>query len=178
MQHVLLPVISSFLILLPSTSLAQEVFGGLYAHAVETPFSMATDEGGVDLQLGYRFETASSLELIGEPAPYAMMSLNSAKGTSFAGGGLSWKLALGPVYARPEIGLVVHNRPSREAVENGKRVDLGSRVLVQPGISLGMRLSTQIEVEASWIHISHGQIFNSRQNPGLDMWGVRLNWKR
>ena len=34
---------------------AQEVFAGAYVHAVDTPFTLDTGEGGADLELGYRF---------------------------------------------------------------------------------------------------------------------------
>ena len=40
---------------LPTAASAQEVFGGVYAHAVGTPLSLSSSrESGVDLQLGYR----------------------------------------------------------------------------------------------------------------------------
>jgi hypothetical protein len=35
-------------------------------------------------------------------------------------------------------------------------------------------LSDTISLEASWVHISHARLFNSRQNPGIDMMGARL----
>jgi hypothetical protein len=33
-----------------------------------------------------------------------------------------------------------------------------------------------MSVEASWVHMSHATLF-SRQNPGIDNLGVRLNLK-
>jgi hypothetical protein len=83
---------------------------------------------------------------------------------------------MGPLYVRPAVGLVVHDGSSyRVAPGTPKRSDLGSRVLLEPEIGLGYQLSERISVEASWMHISHAQLFNSKQNPGLDMIGVRLN---
>lgn len=156
---------------------ADEVFAGLYAHAVDTPLTLRTDEGGGDLQLGYRFDPVDALGFLGRPAPYLIGSLNSAGDTSFAGAGLSWKLGNGAIYVRPEIGVVIHDGPSRLIAANGRHLELGSRVLFEPGLGIGTRLSERASIEASWTHISQGRIFNREQNPGIDMWGARLNWK-
>ena len=159
---------------LPSPAFADEVFGGVYAHAVETPLTFETNEGGVDVELGYRFapiEGALDIE------PYLIGSLNTGGDTSFAGVGISRKFDLGPVYLRPGVGLVVHDGPAeRVDPETRVRTDLGSRVLFEPEIALGTNLSGKVSLEASWVHISHAQIFNSQQNPGIDMMGVRVNY--
>ena len=160
--------------LLATPAAAQEVFGGVYKHAVDTPFTLNTDEGGVDFQLGYRFARLKALKIIGKPAPYVVVSLNSRGDTSFAGAGLSWTLGKGPVYARPGIGLAVHTGPSLRVGANGLRTDLGSPVLFEPELALGVRVSPRVAVEASWVHISGGRVFNRRQNPGIDMIGMRL----
>lgn len=156
---------------------AGEIYGGLYAHAVETPFTFDTEEGGVDLQVGYRFAKAEALDFIGSPEPYVFASLNSDGGTNFAGGGLSWKIAAGPVYIRPGIGLVIHDAPDFRIDRNNEfRTDLGSRILFEPEIAVGTALSDRWSVEASWVHISNAQLFDSQQNPGIDTIGMRLNY--
>lgn len=156
---------------------AQDVFGGVYVHEVGTPLTFAVNEGGVDIALGYRMKPVEELDFLGKPQPYLLASLNTAGDTSFAGGGLSWKLGKGPVYLRPGIGMIVHDGPSfRVDPATGKRTDLGSRVLFEPEIAIGTQLSERVSLEASWIHISHAQIFNSQQNPGIDIMGVRVNW--
>ena len=43
-----------------------------------------------------------------------------------------------------------------------------------PEIAVGTRVSRRVSVEASWIHMSHGQLFG-RQNPGVDHFGLRLS---
>ena len=156
---------------------ADEVFVGAYVHAVDTPLTLRTDEDGADFELGYRFDRVAALGFLGKPAPYVIGSLNSAGDTSFAGAGLSWKLGHGPVYARPEIGLVIHDGPSLRLAPDGTHTELGSRVLFEPGLSVGVKLSPRLGIEASWTHISQGRLFNWRQNPGIDMWGARFNWK-
>lgn len=156
---------------------AQEVFGGVYAHGVGTPFTLETGERGVDLQAGYRFAPIKSLAAIGKPSPYLIASLNTRGDTSFAGAGLAWTIGKGPVYLRPGVGLVVHDGPAnRVDFATGTHTELGSRVLFEPELALGARLSERWAIEASWVHISHARLFNSRQNPGLDMMGVRMTY--
>ena len=162
---------------LPAAAQAQEVFGGVYAHGVDTPFTLETNESGsVDLAAGIRFAPIRALAAIGSPAPYVVGSLNLDGDTSFAGAGLAWTIGKGPVYVRPGIGMVVHDAPAyRVDPATGYRTDLGSRVLFEPEIGLGYRLSDKASVEAHWMHISQGQIFDASQNPGIDMIGLRVN---
>jgi hypothetical protein len=176
MQRQLLAIAAGMAIMTPVGARADDVFVGVYAHAVDTPFTFRTGESGADVQAGYRFERIESLSFLGKPAPYVIASLNSEGDTSFAGAGLSWKLGKGQVYARPEIGVVIHDGPSRRIASDGTHTELGSRVLFEPGLSLGLQVSPRLAVEASWIHISHARLLNSQQNPGIDMIGARLNW--
>lgn len=163
-------------VLAASPAAAQEVFAGAYAHGVDTPFTLRTEEGGTDIQAGYRFAPLQSLAFIGKPAPYLIGSVNTRGDSSFAGGGLGWKLGAGPVYVRPGLGVVVHDGPTeRFSSRDGKRIDLGSRILFAPEVAIGARLSDRVSLEASWVHVSHARLFNWGQNPGIDMMGVRLN---
>ena len=154
---------------------AQEAFVGVYAHEVDTPFSLRTDEGGIDFQFGYRFGPQESLAVVGRPEPYLIASVNSEGDTSFAGAGLSWTIGQGRIYFRPGIGLVVHDGPSTRSAVDGTRTDLGSRLLFEPELALGARITRRLAVEASWVHVSHARLFSSQQNPGIDMMGVRLS---
>ncbi|MGX7894063.1 acyloxyacyl hydrolase [Tsuneonella sp. HG222] len=156
---------------------AGEVFAGAYVHEVDTPFTFDVNEGGTDIQLGYRFAPIEALGFIGKPAPYLIGSVNTAGDTSFGGIGLAWTIGKGPVYVRPGVGLVVHDGPSnRVDLATMRHTELGSRVLFEPEIALGARLSQRVSLEASWVHISQARLFNSRQNPGIDIMGVRLNY--
>ena len=161
---------------LGSPAMAQEVYGGVYAHAVDTPFTFDTGEGGVDLQAGYRFAPIEGLAAIGSPEPYIFGSVNLDGNTSFAGAGVSWKLEMDEFYLRPGIGLVVHDGPTeRRDPDTQIRNDLGSRVLFQPELALGFNVSERVSIEASWIHISNANVFDRGQNPGIDMMGLRIN---
>lgn len=162
----------------PSAVCAQEVFAGLYVHGVDTPLTLYTGEDGVDLVLGYRFPALAELSFIGAPAPYVIGALNLEGDTSFAGAGLSWRFGNGSVYLRPALGIVVHDGPGRRVQPiSDLRTDLGSRVLFEPEIAVGYQVDERLAVELSWMHISHAQLLNGRQNPGIDMIGARVNWR-
>ena len=154
---------------------ADEIFVGGYVHGVDTPFTLDIGERGADLQLGYRFdpiEGAYDLE------PYLFGSLNTRGDTSFAGFGMSRKFEFGSVYIRPGVGLVLQDQSGVELdPDTLRRKDLGSQVLFEPEIAIGADLSERVSIEASWVHLSHAQLFDSEQNPGVDMMGVRLNLK-
>lgn len=163
---------------LGSPATAQEVYGGVYAHAVDTPFTFDTGEGGVDVQVGYRFAPIESLSAIGSPEPYVFASVNLDGDTNFAGAGIGWKAEIGSFYIRPGVGLVIHDAPElRVDPATRIRTDLGSRILFAPEIALGTQLSDRFSIEASWVHISNAQVFDSEQNPGIDTIGLRVNLK-
>jgi lipid A 3-O-deacylase len=153
---------------------AGEIFGGLYVHDVDTGLTKSNIEEGVDLELGWRGERIRALRFIGSPSPQAYLSLNSNGNAHFAAAGIAWKIG-GRVYVRPGVGLAVHTGPGR-VVPGDDRIDFGSRVLFAPEIGLGTRLSERVSIEASWVHLSHGQLFGG-QNPGLDTIGFRLNYR-
>lgn len=153
---------------------AQEIFGGLYVHDVDTGLTKSGIEEGVDVELGWRGERIGFLRAIGGPRPQAFVSVNSAGDTHFAAAGIGWKIG-GRVYLRPGIGLAVHTGPGRPVPGDG-RIDFGSRILFAPELGVGARLGDRASIEASWVHLSHAQLAG-RQNPGLDTIGVRLNYR-
>lgn len=153
---------------------AGEVFGGLYVHGVDTPLSLGgSPEGGIDVQLGVRggpIIDGRGLE------PYAFVSANSKGDTHFAAVGLSWKFG-DRLYIRPGLGIAVHTGSSRNFDNpDNDRIEFGSRVLFEPELGIGARISQRMTIEASWIHLSHATLFG-KQNPGLDSIGARLNFK-
>lgn len=153
---------------------AQQLFGGLYVHDVDTGLTRSGIEEGVDLELGWRGDRLVFLKALGSPSPHTYVSLNSNGNTHFAVAGVSWKIG-GTVYMRPGIGLAVHSGPDR-VVPGDDRIDFGSRILFAPEIGLGVELNERVSVEASWVHLSHAQLF-SPQNPGIDTIGMRLNYR-
>lgn len=166
-----------FLILLaacaaPAT--AGEAFGGLYVHGVDTPLSLGgSPEGGLDLQAGYRGDPIGGKH---GAQPYVFASLNTAGDTHFAAAGFAWTFGE-KVFVRPGIGLAVHSgSASNRDDPTNRRIEFGSRVLLEPELAIGARVSPRLSIEASWVHLSHAGIF-SKQNPGMDSIGARMSWK-
>ena len=154
----------------PSAASAGELFGGLYVHDVDTPLSLGGVEGGADLQLGWRGGGIGSTTI----QPYVFGAVNSAGETHYAAAGLSVRFGK-QIYVRPGLGIAVHTGSAKDFEDptNGK-TDFGSRILFEPELGIGAQLNDRLSLEASWIHMSHGQLFG-QQNPGMDNLGVRLN---
>ena len=151
---------------------AGELFGGLYVHDIDTPLTRSGVEGGADVQLGYRGGRIGRTPL----QPYIFGALNTAGKTSYAAAGLSAKFG-DRVYVRPGLGIAVHNGSAKDVEDpTNHKIEFGSRVLFEPEINFGFRLNGRASVEASWVHMSHAQLFG-RQNPGIDNFGVRLSLK-
>lgn len=153
---------------------AGEVFGGLYAHGVDTPLSLGgSTEGGVDIHLGYRgapIVAGTGLE------PYVFASANSTGDTHFAAAGLSWKFG-DRLFVRPGLGIAVHSGSARKRTDPlNDKIEFGSRILFEPELGIGARLSERATLEASWVHLSHATLFG-RQNPGIDTIGASLSWE-
>jgi hypothetical protein len=178
---------------------AGEVFAGAYAHDVTfvgdvIGLGAAGREDGVDIHLGYRFGRIEALRLIGRPHVHVFASINSQNTSNFVAAGFDWKVRLkGPLYLRPGMGLAYTDGKTELPPANVPglspgdvaartylyyhRIAFGSRVLFEPELALGLDLSDRLSVEASYTHLSNGQIFHQGKNQGLDDAGVRLNWK-
>lgn len=178
---------------------AAEAFVGVYAHDVTfignvVGLGAAGREHGADLHLGYRTAPIQSLGFIWNPQAHAFVSVNSEDTSHFAAVGLSWRIPLADkLYFRPGIGLAYTTGKTRHpsATEPGltqaeqdrrtwlyyNRIAFGSKVLFEPEFALGVDLSDRLALEASYTHLSNGQIFAQGKNQGLDDAGLRLVWK-
>ena len=151
---------------------ANEIFGGLYVHDVDTPLSMGGVEDGADVQLGWRGERIGGTPL----QPYAFAAVNTAGQTHYAAVGLSAKFG-DAIFVRPGIGIAVHTGSAKNFQDlSNDETEFGSRVLFEPEIGIGARFNDRTTIEASWVHMSHAQLFG-QQNPGMDSFGVRLSVK-
>jgi hypothetical protein len=158
--------------LLSAPASAGELFGGVYAHDVKLPTDMSGIEHGMDVQLGYRGGNIAHTPL----QPYMFGALNTAGDTSYAAVGLSAKFGH-RLYVRPGLGIAVHTGSAEKFQDlSNDKIDFGSRVLFEPELGVGTEVNDRLSIEASWIHMSHAQLFG-RQNPGIDNLGVRLNLK-
>ena len=169
---------------------AGDVYGGIYDHAGKTLFpSSKTREGGADIEIGMRSNKVEALGVIGHPAVYAALDLNTAGRTSFVAAGLAWKVPLSQHwYMGPGLGLAYHSgyallpdfrAPGLSQAEIDRRVALrsshiefGSRVLFHDSLSLGYQFESGDAAELSVAHLSNGYIFG-KVNQGLTSLGVR-----
>ena len=151
---------------------AGELFGGLFVHDVKTPLTLSGVENGADAQIGWRGGRIGKTPL----QPYVFASVNSAGNTHFAAAGISAKFG-DRIFIRPGVGIAVHSG-SAANFDNpfNDEIEFGSRVLFEPELGIGARLNDRTTIEASWVHLSQGQVFG-RQNPGIDNLGVRLSYR-
>ena len=167
------PVSSMFpLLLLLATAPAQagELFGGLYVHDVKLPTDKSGIEAGADIEIGYR-----GAGIVHTPLqPYAFAALNTAGKTDYAAVGLSARFGHS-IYVRPGLGLAIQTGSAKKYQDpTNHEIDFGSRVLFEPELGVGAQINKSLSIEASWVHMSHAQLFG-RQNPGIDNLGLRLN---
>jgi lipid A 3-O-deacylase len=156
------------LILASAPAQAGDLFGGVFVHDVRLPTDKSGIEGGLDLQVGYRGGRIALTPL----QPYIFGALNTAGQTSYAAVGLSAKFGHS-IYIRPGLGVAIHNGSAGKFFRTDK-IAFGSRVLFEPEIGVGTRINDRLSIEASWVHMSHAQLFG-RENPGIDNLGLRLN---
>lgn len=154
-----------------SPAQASEIFGGVFVHDVDTPLTRSGVEGGADVQLGWRGGRIGGTPL----QPQVFGSVNTAGDTNYAVAGISAKFG-NRLYVRPGVGIAVHTGSAKNFQDpTNDEVEFGSRVLFAPEIGIGAQINERVSVEASWVHLSHAQLFG-RQNPGMDNIGVRLNF--
>ena len=103
-------------------------------------------------------------------------ALNTSGDTHYAAAGLSAKFG-DRIFIRPGLGIAVHTGSTRN-FDNpfNDRIEFGSRILFEPELGIGARISDRATIEASWVHLSHATLFG-KQNPGIDNIGARLSWK-
>lgn len=148
---------------------AGEIFGGLYVHDVDTPLSFGGVEDGADLQLGWRGDRIGRTPL----QPYAFAAVNTSGSTHYAALGLSAKFG-DAVFIRPGLGIALHTGSAKNFQDTSNdETEFGSRVLFEPELGIGARINSRTTIEASWVHMSHAQLFG-KQNPGMDNLGIRL----
>jgi len=173
-RHALSPPMrrtSLFLVLALATAApahAGELFGGLYVHDVKLPTDKSGIESGADAMLGYRWGRIAGTPL----QPYLFGAVNTAGETSYAALGLSARFGK-DIYIRPGLGIAIHTGSAANHFRSDK-IAFGSRVLFEPELGIGTQINRRLSLEASWVHMSHAQLFG-RENPGIDNLGVRLN---
>jgi lipid A 3-O-deacylase len=161
-------------LLAPAGAGAQEAWLGAFAHDVPVGVALCCFEHGADIQAGLRSGPLVSVPKWGDLRLYALGSANTSGGVPFAAAGAAWRFPLGDtsLYLQPGLGAAVQFGSDAKYQVRPDRLYLGSRVLFEPELSLGWRADRRWTLEASYLHLSHGQLAG-RQNPGLDDVGVR-----
>lgn len=172
---------------------AGEVFVGAYAHDVDDGISYGKFENGAQIVAGVRTTALDELSFIGRPRVHLLAGVSTAGGVNYVASGLAWRFDLGSrLYVQPGVGLAVHdgrvNLPSPDAPgiapeerlkrlnDFRTRLDLGSRVLFEPEISVGWKATRRLSMELSWIHLSHARLAG-RYNPGVGDVGLRILYR-
>jgi lipid A 3-O-deacylase len=164
------PLLAAGLALGAGAASAGEVFVGAYAHDVHV-VAISGFEHGAEISAGYRTDPLQGLGVIWHPSVFGFGAVNTAGGVDYTAAGLSWKIG-DRFFLRPGIGVAVHDgRVGKFQV--GNELNLGSRVLAELELGAGYRFTPSTSIEASLVHLSHGQLAG-RQNPGLDDLGLRL----
>lgn len=175
MKRFAIGVASALVFAVPAGAQAAELFAGLHVHDVKLPLDESGIETGVDFSLGVRGGDIGRVWRF-EFQPYVFGAVNSAGNTDYAAAGIAAKLPLGAGwYFRPGLGIAIHDGSAGKFYRSDK-IAFGSRVLAEPEIAVGKQLNRRLSVEASWVHMSHAQIFGP-ENPGIDNVGLRVNLK-
>lgn len=193
MARAALMAIAAAVALVAGPAAAGEAFAGVYAHDVDDGISYGKFEHGAQIVAGVRTTALDELAFLGKPRVHLLAGVNTAGGVDYVASGLAWRFNLSRrIYLQPGIGLAIHDNrvafpspdePGISDAERAKRLrdfqtklDLGSRVLFEPELSLGWKATPRMSVELSWIHLSHGRLAG-HYNPGVADVGLRLSYR-
>lgn len=189
----LIAPLSFAIVLAPATALAGEAFVGVYAHDVDDGISYGRFEDGAQIVAGVRTTALDELGFIGRPRVHLLAGANTSDGVNYLATGLAWRFNLNrQLYIQPGLGVAIHdghvNLPSpdepgltpeerlRRIEARRNRLDLNSRVLFEPELSVGWKATSRLSLELSWIHLSHGRLAG-RYNPGVADVGLRVLYR-
>jgi lipid A 3-O-deacylase len=172
---------------------AGEFFAGVHVHDVDDGISYGRFEDGAQIIAGVRTTALDELSFLGRPRVHLLAGVNTSGGTNYVASGLSWRFRLNErLYVQPGVGLAIHdgrvnlpspNAPGLTPEERLRRqrdfetkLDLGSRVLFEPELTIGWKATRRLSVEAAWVHLSHAKLAGD-YNPGVADVGVRLVYR-
>lgn len=192
-RHLILVTSALLYALSSGSATAGEVFAGAYVHDVDDGISYGKFESGAQIVVGARTTSLDELTFLGKPRVYLLFGANTNGETSYAATGLAWRFNVTEgLYVQPGIGVALHdkrvNLPSPDApglspqerlkrtADRRTRLDLGSRVLFEPELSIGWKATRRLSWELSWIHLSHARLAGS-YNPGVGDVGLRMLYR-
>lgn len=172
---------------------ADEIYVGGYAHDVSSFISSHGIERGEDIEVGYRTAPFDGMAGIGRPMVYGTFFANTARRTNYGSVGFLWRANWlhDRLYGQVGLGAALHDQatehqdpfaPGLTPAQMNERFyqeqnfkALGARVLFNPSLALGVRLSRRWALEGVWSHISNAGL--GKTNPGMDNFGGRLVFK-
>ena len=176
----------------PAQAKADDVFGGFYGHGLGVA---GREQDSFDTMVGYRTDRIGWLWWLGRPEAHAILSINDKYSTDFAAIGLDWRGAVLQQVVHPPRLRSSPTPPARRVCRPRTSAGLtpigGERAaspLLRPvSISAittcssrnwqsGYNFNKKWAIEASYVHLSNGQILHQGKNQGLDDLGLRLNY--
>lgn len=163
--------------LLATSAQAGEIYAGASAHDIDLGITACCSESGVDVEFGARTEPFAHV-LGGEVRGYVLGSVNTDGGLDFGAVGvaLRYPLAGNRLYLQGGLGAAYTDGPTQKFQATNDRLYLGSRLLLEPEVTLGWHINDRWSAEAAYVHLSHAQLAGA-QNPGTDQLGVRLAYR-
>ena len=145
-------------------------------------------EGGFDIQAEYVFgKNVNETSRWWGIRPYLVAVTNTDGHINFGGAGLQPEIAISDNwFAEFQVGVVGHDGridlpPPDMPIERQHVLDTertyGCEALFHLSPAVGKRFGERTSVAFYWEHLSHGQIFCSGKNEGLDNFGVRVGWQ-
>lgn len=142
-------------------------------------------EGGVDIQFEYVFDRMPVMQGRNYGIrPYLVGVTNTDGHINFAGAGLSPEITFSDNwFAEFQLGVVGHdgrtdlpppNMPVERQYILDNEVTYGCEALFHLSPAIGRKVSDRMSVMFYWEHLSHGQVFCSGKNEGLDSYGLRF----
>lgn len=185
-----LAAVATVLAAAPGVVRADEVYVGAFAHDVGSFISSDAIERGNDINVGYRTAPFDALAPIGRPMAYITYFGNTARRTSYGAIGFQWRREFlnDRLYGYVGFGGALHDQPLEHPdpfapgltpAEMNERLyiwnnfkALGTRLVFNPNLGFGVRLSRRWALEAVWSHISNAGL--GKSNPGMDDFGGRV----
>lgn len=172
----------------PAHAGVSEVRVGVMAHNIcITDCKNAHKEPGPNVEVAVSFDPPGFLSRLGAPEPYLVASINTHGETSFAGGGVEWRVKLSEKWAlQPGLGYVIHDGELNNPYANGtpesaafadEHLLHGSRDLFRTSLGVTRELDGPWETQLFFSHLSHGQILGNGRNQGTDQLGVRIGYR-
>lgn len=199
-KYILGAIVTLFgLMAMPNLAQADEIRLGVMAHDVDVFTGHSyIKEDSTAISVEYIFDTPKWLDWAWKARPYVYGTANLGGHTNHGGAGLNWQVEFfDKFFGEFETGLSVHSGTNSiplsilSGVTDAQRlanihdyfyrgrteIEFGSTVLLRNQIAIGYRFNDVWSADVSYEHLSHGGVFNSTNNDGVDSVGLRVSRK-